>query len=60
MIIFVRNLNIYFSNKYENNIPCYKNEINKCKELNEFDYESENKYVGNLLDKDDKIFITYY
>ena len=56
----IRDVNIYFSEKYENDIPCYKNEINKCKELNEFDYESENKYVGNLLDEKDKYFITYY
>ena len=57
--IFMRKINPYFSEKYEKVIPCYKQEINKCKELNEFDYELEDKYNGTLL-INDKYYIIYY
>ena len=55
----MRNINRYFSEKYEKDIPCYKKTINNCKELNEFDYESEDKYNGTLLEND-KYYKTYY
>ena len=55
----MRNINPYFSQKYEKDIPCYKKHINNCKELNEFNYESEDKYNGTLLEND-KYYITYY
>ena len=55
----MRNINRYFSEKYEKDIPCYKKSINICKELNEFDYELEDKYNGTLLEND-KYYITYY
>lgn len=55
----IRNINPYFSEKYEKEIPCYKKEINNCKEINEFDYELEDKYKGKLLE-DNKYYITYY
>ena len=55
----MRNINSYFSKMNEKDIPCYKQKINNCKELNEFDYELEDKYNGTLLE-DDKYYITYY
>ena len=55
----MRKINPYFSEKYGKVIPCYKQEINKCKELNEFDYESEDKYNGTLF-LNDKYYIIYY
>ena len=55
----MRKINPYFSEKSEKDIPCYKQKINKCKELNEFDYELEDKYKGTLLN-DDKNYIIYY
>jgi len=44
--IFINNLNIreinhYLSEINEKDIPCYKKEPNKCKELNEFDFEKK-------------------
>jgi hypothetical protein len=46
--IFITNLNIGEINHYlnginETDIPCYKKEPNKCKELNEFDFEKQNE-----------------
>ena len=46
--IFINNLNIreinhYLSEINETDISCYKKEPNKCKELNEFDFEKENE-----------------
>ena len=55
----IRRVNPYFSEKYEKDIPCYKQKINKCKELNEFDFDLEDKYKGTLLN-DDKDYIIYY
>ena len=57
--LFMRNINPYFCEKYEKDIPCFNHKINNCKELNEFDYESEDKYKGTLLE-DNKNYITYY
>ena len=57
--LFMRKINPYFSEKNEKVIPCYKQKINKCKEINEFDYESEERYKGTLLEKDN-YYITYY
>ena len=56
----MREINPYFSEKFEKEIPCYKQKPNKCKELNEFDYENESEYKGTLLDEEDKIYVTYY
>ena len=55
----MRKINPYFSEKNEKVIPCYKQKINKCKEINEFDYEFEERYKGTLLEKDN-YYITYY
>ena len=55
----IRRVNPYFSEKYEKDIPYYKQKINKCKELNEFDFDLEDKYKGTLLN-DDKDYIIYY
>ena len=55
----MRKVNPYFSEKYGKVIPCYKKDINKCKELNEFDYELEDKYNGALFNND-KYYIIYY
>ena len=55
----IRRVNPYFSEKYEKDMPCYKQNINKCKELNEFDFDLEDKYKGTLLN-DDKDYIIYY
>ena len=52
----IRRVNPYFSEKYEKDIPYYKQKINKCKELNEFDFDLEDKYKGTLLN-DDKDYI---
>ena len=55
----MRQINPYYSGKYERDIPCYKKTPNKCKELNEFDFEKEEFYKGTLLE-DDKYYMTYY
>ena len=55
----MRKINPYFSEKNDKIIPCYKQQINNCKELNEFDYELEDKYNGTLLNED-KNYIIYY
>ena len=57
--LFMRKINNYFSKKEEEVIPCYKKEINKCKILNEFDYENDEKYSGILLEEDRYIKIYY-
>ena len=57
--LLMRKINPYFSKKNEKDIPCYKQKKNICKELNEFDYENEDKYNGTLLEKDNN-YITYY
>ena len=57
----MRSINPYFSDKMGKDTPCYANkDNNKCKELNEFDFENENKYNATLLDEEDKNHITYY
>ena len=40
-------------------IPCYKQNPNNCKELNEFDFEKEEKYNPMVLEKNEN-FVTYY
>ena len=55
----MREINPYYSEKYEKDIPCYRQTTNKCNELNEFDLEKEESYKGTLLE-DDKYYITYY
>jgi len=57
--LVIRDVNPYFSDKYEKVIPCYKEETNNCEELNEFDYEKENKYKGTSFE-DNHYFLTYY
>ena len=57
----IREINSYFSQKYnEEVIPCYKEQINNCKEKNEFDYEKEDKYSGTQLEEDNEFYQTYY
>ena len=55
----IRESNKYLSEKYENVIPCYKEKINKCSELNEFDIIKENQYKGTLLEENEN-YITVY
>ena len=57
----IRKTSLYFSSKCnENVIPCYKEDANKCKEKNEFDFEKEEKYAGTKLNESDDHYITYY
>ena len=56
----MRDINPYFSEKNEKVIPCYKKKPNKCKELNEFDFEKEDEYKGTLLEEENKNYVTYY
>ena len=42
----IREINSLFSDKYETVVSCYKQIPNKCKNLNEFDYEKQDKYNG--------------
>ena len=57
----IRNISPYFSSKCnENVIPCYKEDSNKCKEKNEFDFEKEEQYTGTKLNENDDHYITYY
>ena len=55
----MREINPYYSEKFGKDIPCYKQNPNKCKELNEFDFENDESYKEILLD-DDKYYLTYY
>ena len=57
--LFMRKINPYFSEKEEEVIPCHKNETNKCKLLNEYDYDNDNKYNGQLIEEN-KYYKTYY
>ena len=57
----IRDVSPYFSAIYnETVIPCYKENENKCKEKNEFDFEKEDRYAGTKLSKSDEHYITYY
>lgn len=56
----IREINPYFSEKYEKVIPCYKQNPNNCKELNEFDFEKEDEYNGTILKDNNTNYITYY
>ena len=56
----IRKINNYFSEKNEKVIPCYEHLHNDCKELNEFDFEKEDKYNPTLLNEENKNFVTYY
>ena len=58
----IRDTNPYFSNKIGKDIPCYENKSNNntCKDLNEFDFENEDKYNATLLNESDQNYITYY
>ena len=58
--LYIRDINLYFSGKYQKDIPCYKKTPNKCKELNEFDYEREDRYNASLLEEENKNYKTYY
>ena len=55
----IREINPYFSEKYEKDTPCYKKTPNNCKELNEFDIENEEEYNETLFEEKDN-YITYY
>ena len=57
--LYIRKINPYFSEKEEEVIPCYENEINNCKLLNEFDYENDVKYNPTIIEEN-KYFKTYY
>ena len=56
----IREINPYFSEKFEKVTPCYKQKPNKCKELNEFDFENEEKYNGACLEEKDENYATCY
>ena len=56
----IREINPYFSEKFEKVTPCYKQKPNKCKELNEFDFENEEKYNGTCLEEKDENYVTCY
>ena len=58
--LYFREINLYFSGKYQKDIPCYKKTPNKCKELNEFDYEREDRNNATLLEEENKNYKTYY
>ena len=56
-----REINPYFSEINKNKVnPCYKEKTNKCKDLNEFDYNNENEYKGTILEDQNKNYLTYY
>ena len=57
--LYMRKINYYFSEKEDEVIPCYKEEINKCKILNEFDYENDEKY-NPILIEENEYYKTYY
>ena len=57
--LYMRKINPYFGEKEDEVVPCYKQEINKCKILNEFDLENDDKYNPILFDED-KYFKLYY
>ena len=56
----IRKINPYFSSMKGKVTPCYKEKVNKCKELNEFDYDKENEYNATLLDVNDSNYKIYY
>ena len=58
--LYIREINLYFSGKYQKDIPCYKKTPNKCKELNEFDFEREDRYNATLLEEKNRNYKTYY
>ena len=59
--LHMREINSLLSEKYEKVIPCYKKNPNKCSELNEFDLEKQEKYVGtSLLDEKNPNIKTIY
>ena len=55
-----RSTNPYFSDLKEKVTPCFKQETNKCKDLNEFDYKKEDEYKGTKLEEENANFETYY
>ena len=55
----MREINPYVVETKGKIIPCYKLNPNKCKELNEFDFEKEEKYSPTIL-KENENFIAYY
>ena len=58
--IKIREINGYFSEKYERVIPCFKETPNNCSELNEFDYLKEDRYNGTKLEEENKDYQTFY
>ena len=55
----MREINPYIIETDGKVIPCYKNDPNNCKELNEFDFEKEEKYSATKLEESIN-FVTYY
>ena len=58
--IKIREINGYFSEKYERVVPCFKETPNNCSELNEFDYLKEDRYNGTKLEEENKDYQTFY
>jgi len=58
--LYIRDINLYFSGKYQKDIPCFKKKPNRCEELNEFDYENKNEYNATLLEEENENYKTYY
>ena len=56
----IREINPYFSSMKGKVTPCYREKVNNCKELNEFDYDKENGYNATLLDINDNNYKIYY
>ena len=55
----IREINAYIVETEGKVIPCYKNDPYNCKELNEFDFEKEEKYNATKLEESIN-FVTYY
>ena len=58
--LHIRDINSLFSEKNEAVIPCYKQTPNNCQELNEFDYEKDDKYSGIILEEENQNYKTIY
>ena len=56
----IREINPYFSEKFGKVTPCYRQKPNKCKELNEFDFDKEEEYNGTCLEEKNENYSTCY
>ena len=58
--LHIREINKYFSEKFEKVIPCYKEKTNKCQDKNEYDYEKENEYKRTKLSVENNSYKIIY